>query len=131
MTPEALQSLLKKAAPGVRVVGIGKAEGSHKKTSKYRSQRVEMDGIKFDSKKEAARYFELLLMQKMGIISGLERQVVYQLSVCKYVADYVYFDKQGNKIVEDVKSTMTRKLQVYRLKKKLMAHELGITIREY
>src|SRR5690606_26359142 len=47
----------------------------------------------------------------------------------KYVADFVYQEK-GQMVVEDVKSTMTRNLPVYRLKKHLMKSVHGLEIRE-
>jgi len=101
------------------------------KTGKYRSRKTIVDGITFDSKKEACRYSELKFLQRIGEISDLRRQVVYQLSVCKYIADAVYVDKSGNTIVEDTKSKHTRKLPVYRLKKRMMKAELGIEIKEF
>ena len=46
---------------------------------KYNNRKIEVDGMVFDSKKEASRYEELLLLQKAGAISGLRRQVRYVL----------------------------------------------------
>ena len=106
-----------------------KQSGKADKQSKYLAKRVEVDGIKFDSKKEACRYIELKAWERLGVISDLQRQVTYQLSVCKYIADFVY-QQDGVTITEDVKSVYTRKLPVYRLKKKMMLHELGIKIKE-
>ena len=40
--------------------------------SKYRAVKTEVDGITFDSKREAARYMELMLMQRAGEIKRLE-----------------------------------------------------------
>lgn len=107
-----------------------------KKQSKYRNKKTQVDGIKFDSIKEANRYKELKLLQKAGEIGFLERQVVYELEVnnekvCAYVADFVYVEtKTGEKIVEDVKSEFTRKLPIYRQKKKLMKAIHQIEIKE-
>ena len=107
-----------------------------KKKSKYGNKKTEVDGIRFDSQKEAKRYSELKLLLKAGEIGLLELQVPFELKidgkkVCKYVADFTYIDaKTGEQIVEDVKSTMTRKLPTYRLKKKLMKQILGIEITE-
>ncbi len=101
--------------------------------SKYGSVRTEVDGIRFDSKAEAARYGELSLLLRSGAISDLRRQVRYPLTVngmkvCDYLADFTYVDaKTGKTITEDVKGTLT---DVYRLKKKLMAAIHGITIQE-
>jgi hypothetical protein len=92
---------------------------------------VDEHGNKFDSKREYNRYLDLMFLKKIGEVTVLRRQVVYELSVCKYIADFVYRDKNGIEIVEDVKSAHTRKLPVYRLKKKMMLKELGIEIKEY
>lgn len=105
------------------------------KPSKFNNEKVESDGIKFDSKKEAARYHELVLLERAGQISQLRRQVTFGLTVhgelvCNYIADFVYIDLQGKRIVEDVKSDITRKLPVYRIKNKLMEACHGIAINE-
>lgn len=90
--------------------------------------------MKFDSKKEAKRWGELLLLQSAGLISGLRRQVripivVNQTRVCVYVADAVYIEG-SSRIVEDTKSPITRKHPVYRLKRKLLSALYKIDIRE-
>ena len=89
--------------------------------TKYRAVKTEVDGIIFDSKKEAARYKELILLEKSGLISHLELQprydcVVNGKKICSYRADFRYFNDQ-NSVVEDVKGFKT---PVYRLKKKLV-----------
>ena len=97
--------------------------------SKYRNIKCVFSGIKFDSKKEAARYAELAMLERVGRISGLERQVRFE--VCPkvaglkgsraryYVADFVYAE-DGKKVIEDVKSLITKKNPVYTLKKQLV-----------
>ena len=81
---------------------------------KYRNKKVEVDGILFDSKKEANRYMELKLLEKAGEQS------------CYYVADFVY--KEGeNIVVEDTKGMRTKD---YVIKRKLMLHKYGIRIKE-
>lgn len=109
-----------------------------KKKAKYNNEKVEYQGITFDSRKEYKRYRELLLLQKSGLIGLLQMQVSFLLipkseteRECKYVADFVYIDaKSGAKIVEDVKSEMTRKLPTYVMKRKLMASIHKIQIKE-
>jgi len=109
-----------------------------KKSPKYKNTKTEIDGIVFDSKKEAFRYRELSLLQKIGEISGLTMQVRYlaieatdTTRAAYYVADFVYFRKgQDVATVEDVKSTKTRKLPTYILKRKLMKTVHGIDILE-
>lgn len=109
-----------------------------KKRAKYNNEKVEFEGIVFDSRKEYKRYRELLLLVKAGQIGMLQRQVSFLLiskteneRECKYLADFVYIDSgTGNKIVEDVKSDATRKLSTYIIKRKLMFSVHGITIKE-
>lgn len=102
--------------------------------SKYNAVKTKVDGITFDSKREAARWCHLLLLQKAGLIGDLERQVKYRLEVngqlvCTYVADFRYTEA-GQQVVEDVKSAPTRKKPEYRIKFKLMRACHGIRIRE-
>lgn len=109
------------------------------KRAKYNNEKVEWDGIRFDSKKEYKRWRELLLLQKSGVIAQLKRQVKFELikaskteRACNYVADHVYMNcETGEKVVEDVKSDATRKLSTYVMKRKLMKEIHGITIQEY
>lgn len=108
------------------------------KQAKYLSQKTDSGGIKFDSKKEAARWQELVLGQKLGWLKGLKRQVWFPLlvngqKVCSFVADFSYEVLRPipvKLVVEDVKSEFTRKLPVYRIKKKLMKACHGIEIKE-
>ena len=108
--------------------------------SKYGNQKVTIDGITFDSKKEAARYAELRLLLRAGVISDLRRQVRFELipkqtdengktieSSAAYIADFVYKDKDGNNVVEDTKGFRT---DTYVLKRKLMLFLKGIRIKE-
>lgn len=102
-----------------------------KKGSKYKNQKVVVDGLTFDSKKEANRYFELKCLKASGAIYNLFTQVEFQLSVCIYRADFTYQKADTHElVVEDVKSAATRKLSTYRLKKKLLKAEKGIEIKE-
>lgn len=119
------------------------------KKSKYYSKKVILDGVKFDSVKEARRYQELILMQRAGLISGLRRQVEFVLiptqrepdkvgkrggvtkgkvieQKCAYIADFVYTEN-GYIVVEDVKGFRTAD---YKIKRKLMLFVHGIRIRE-
>jgi hypothetical protein len=106
---------------------------------KYHNKVIYVGNEKFDSKKEYARWRELQLMQRAGEISFLKRQEPYVLIKKSqygrdivYVADFVYFDNNKQKIVvEDVKSPVTAKNPVYKLKKRLLAEEYGLVIQEY
>ena len=100
--------------------------------SKYSAVRTEVDGIKFASKREAARYGQLKMLQMAGEISELRMQVPYELNPggtfsYKYVADFVYTLKDGSICVEDCKGFRTA---TYRKKAKLMIKVHGIAIKE-
>jgi len=106
-----------------------------KKRSKYGNRKVIVDGILFDSMKEARVYSNLKLLQQAGQVASFERQFTYMLAVngakiCKYIADFVVYYPDGKKEVWDVKSEITKKHPVYRLKKKLMLAIHGIDIVE-
>ena len=107
----------------------------YNRRNKYGNQRTELDGIIFDSRAEARRYAELVLLQKAGEISDLEMQKAYVLQpsffdkagkrvpAIKYYADFCYITKDGEQIIEDVKSPATRNNSTYKLKKKMMAFQ--------
>ena len=102
--------------------------------AKYGNTKVEIDGVPFDSKREAARWRELRLLERAGEISDLRRQVRYELvpklpgeRPVDYIADFVYRDSGGNEVVEDVKGVRT---PAYVIKRKLMLWRHGIRIRE-
>lgn len=106
--------------------------------SKYKNKKVEVDGIKFDSKKEATRYKELKLLERSGVISELQLQVKFVLipkqkgeRECSYYADFVYKNNKTNEvIVEDVKPSPKYQTDVYKIKKKLMLYIHNIRINE-
>ncbi len=120
---------------------------------KYKSKKTEVDGILFDSKKEAKRYRELLLMERAGEIQDLRLQYKFVLipaqyedvlrysektgkrlkdkrvcveKECAYIADFVYL-QNGRLVVEDTKGFRTAD---YIIKRKLMLHVHGIKIQE-
>lgn len=94
--------------------------------SKYRNQRVQIDGISFCSKKEASRYQELKLLLAASQIKELILQPRFKLHshqtyICTYVADFCY--KENDKvIVEDVKGFKT---DVFNIKWKMVKAEYG------
>jgi hypothetical protein len=99
--------------------------------NKYRAIKTVVDGIKFDSKKEAGRYKGLRLLEKCGEITELTLQPRFDLIIndvkCGfYKADFQYV-MDGKTIVEDVKGMKT---PVYNLKKKLIKAIYGIEIFE-
>ena len=106
--------------------------------SKYGNQKVVIDGILFDSKREANRWYELKLLERAGEITGLQRQVSFGLTPSfkcnghsyrpsRYIADFAYYDKHGKYVVEDAKGVRTKE---YMLKKKLVAWLHGFEIQE-
>ena len=108
--------------------------------TKYHNAPAERAGIKFDSRKEARRYDELMVMLKSGIISDLRLQPQFtiqesyitetgeRIRAVRYTADFSY--RFGGKlVVEDVKSTATRTKEYLR-NKKFMRSKFGIDIQE-
>jgi hypothetical protein len=104
---------------------------------KYKAKKTAVNGMTFDSKKEADRYRELLLLEKAGEIVQLKCQVKFvlipkqklygvTLRECAYIADFTYYEK-GEFVVEDVKGVKTPE---YKIKRKLMAWVHGILIKE-
>ncbi|MBO9151900.1 DUF1064 domain-containing protein [Chitinophaga sp. GCM10012297] len=108
-------------------------EEKKKKKSKYGNKKTEINGIEFDSIREAKRYKHLLFLQKIGEIAFLKLQVPYELNPggthsLIYIADFVYMEaKTGEWVVEDSKGMRTA---VYRKKRRLMKKVHGITIKE-
>lgn len=106
--------------------------------SKYGNRKTQRDGVTFDSRKEARRWSELLLLEKAGAIQSLQRQVRYELlpsqridgkvveRAVHYVADFVY-EQDGAIVVEDTKGFRTPD---YIIKRKLMLWRHGIRISE-
>ena len=131
--------------------GKPKARGS----SKYHAEKVTVNGITFDSKKEARRFLELTALEQAGKIHGLRRQVKYLLipeqrescteryksgpkkgqfkpgrvleRECAYYADCDYYTEDGTHVVEDVKGMRTKE---YRLKRKMLLYTYQIRISE-
>lgn len=122
--------------------------------SKYGNRKTVVDGITFDSKKEANRFRELQLLERAGKITALQRQVKYVLiptqrefsneiykkgahqghfkpgkvleKECSYIADFAYI-QDGAYVVEDTKGVRT---EAYKIKRKLMLERYGIKVRE-
>lgn len=106
--------------------------------NKYHSRKITRDGMTFDSMKEYRRYCELLLLERAGAITELQRQVKFELipaqridgkvaeRACQYIADFVYREN-GNRVVEDTKGVKTKD---YIIKRKLMLYIHGIRVKE-
>lgn len=128
--------------------------GWRRNGTKYNASKCVVDGITFDSRKEANRYCELKLLERGGVIKDLQMQVEFILipnqyrtekrygkngrrltdkqilleRKCSYIADFVYtLNETGETVVEDAKGL---RLDTYKLKKKLMLYRYGIRIKE-
>lgn len=124
--------------------------------SKYKSRKVTVGGISFDSKREARRYQELYFQQRAGEISCLELQRRFELIPAQYeifprygkngqrlkdgrrcveksvvyVADFTY-QRNGETVVEDVKGYKgSTAYALFAIKRKLMLYIHGIKVKE-
>ena len=97
--------------------------------NKYHNQKTIVNGINFDSKREANRYCELRLLEKAGVIKYLELQPRFLLQPSfrknrklhrkiEYIADFSYVEN-NNLVVEDVKGVET---EVFKLKRKMFEY---------
>ena len=123
------------------------------KGNKYGNKKVEYNGLKFDSKKEKDRYIFLKEQEKLGNIQDLQLQVKYELIpaikeeyvehlktkdkvktrtvqlAITYTCDFQYY-KNGELVIEDVKSSPKMLTKEYALKKKMLFALKGLKIRE-
>lgn len=118
--------------------------------NKYKSRKTSVNGVNFDSRKEADRYIELSILSRSGAITSLKRQVKFELipaqyepdiisprgkvkkgklieRAVSYIADFVYTDENGKTVVEDTKGFRTKD---YIIKRKLLLYIHGIRIKE-
>lgn len=87
-----------------------------------------LDGIRFASKKEGARYEALKHLQSAGDVLFFLRQTPFHLpGNIKYINDFTVFWKDSTISFEDVKGIKTPQ---YILKRKLVEHHYPITITE-
>lgn len=130
---------------------------AYKNYNKYGNKKVTQNGNTYDSRKEARRHSELLLLERAGAIRNLETQVKFELIPAQYETietgefykigtkkgqsktkqicveqsvDYYadfVYEENGKKIVEDTKGFRTEK---YIIKRKLMLYIHGIKIKE-
>ena len=109
---------------------------------KYKNRKIHNSHGVFDSLKEFNRFLELIALQKAGVICELKREVTFELvppvkfsnevkrkPAIRYIADFTYV-RNDTFVIEDVKSEITRKLPVYRIKKHLMLAFLNFEITE-
>jgi hypothetical protein len=87
---------------------------------KFKNSPTEVDGVKFQSKKEARYYQQLCLARRSGDLLFFLRQVPFHLpGGVRYLVDFIEFWKDGKGGIEtrfvDVKGMRT---PIYILKKK-------------
>ena len=110
------------------------------KESKFRSKKVVAEGITWDSKGEYARWCQLKMMQKGGLITDLQRQVSFVLApavildgkkkpAMKFTADFSYREC-GRLVVEDFKSPITAEETSFRMRLHLMksVHDIDVQL---
>lgn len=123
--PEHLEGRIKSDSPfqGVEKVSY----------NKYKNKKTIIDGIVFDSSKEAGFYEDLKLRKQYGDIKDFRRQVVFVLQdgfefqgkkirPITYIADFEIDHNDGTKEVVDIKSFVTKRLPVYKIKIKMLKY---------
>ena len=111
------------------------------KRNKFGAKKTVAFGITFDSAAESHRWCVLKVLEDIGDINCLQRQVPFILApsvkiagekrarpAIRFYADFTYQQK-GRLVVEDVKSPVTARLPAFRLKQHLMATVHGLEIR--
>ena len=114
------------------LMGLAKpATPNYYQQSKYHNQKVEINGKKFDSKKESKDWLRLKSMEDSGLIKNLCCQVPFELQpkyvtrdgrkirAITYVADFVY-ERDGAKYAQDSKGMRT---DVYKMKRKMFEYK--------
>ncbi|WP_249323475.1 DUF1064 domain-containing protein [Wansuia hejianensis] len=105
-------------------------QSKSKKKNKYRNIKTQVDGITFDSKKEAEYYCKLKLLKQAGEIKDFGLQPRYELQptfrkngttyrAITYVADFIITNLDGTTEVVDIKGVET---QVFKIKQKLFEY---------
>jgi hypothetical protein len=103
--------------------------------SKFGAIPTIYNGRRYASKKEATRAFELDLLKKGNVIKDWIPQPRFPfvhngVKICEYVGDFKVIEKDGSWKIEDVKSSATKKIATYVIKKKLMLAFYNIKIVE-
>lgn len=110
-------------------------------TRKYKNKPTVVDGLRFDSMREAARWRELKLLERGRQITDLKRQVPFVLAKgvkfegakrakpdLRIIVDFFYHEA-GFRVVEDVKSPATMKTAAFVIKRHLLKAHYGLDIR--
>lgn len=118
------------------VTGVQSMLRPNRSRSRFPAKRVEIDGIVFASKKEARRYQQLKFLEMGGKVADIEVHPSYRMEIngqhyCSYTPDFRYRDlERGCIVVEEVKSSGTRKDAAYRLRRKACELFHGIEVVE-
>ncbi len=112
------------------------------KSGRIRHEKIRVGDLEFDSVAEHDRYLELRVMEKAGVISGLECHPRYEILPRQetpsgrpdfrpvvYTPDFRYV-REGRTVVEEVKSEYSRQERDYVLRRKLILYTLGIYVEE-
>lgn len=124
-TEEDLQSFLNRKTPGTKPVK------KVKKKSKYNNTKTTVDGIEFDSRREADYYCQLKLLKRAGEIKDFGLQPRYELQPgfdkngkrhrpITYAADFIITNHDGTTDIIDIKGVET---QVFKIKQKLFEYK--------
>lgn len=118
---------------GVKMAGETNPRGGSK--NKYKNKKIELDGITFDSQKEAKRYSELKLLKLAGEVEEFELQPSFELNPgfrdkngkwhrpIVYRADFWVTYPDGRQVVIDIKASKDFQTKEYRIKKKLLLYK--------
>lgn len=110
-----------------------------KSNSKYGNKKLKVNDVLYDSQREYYRHLELEILQKYGLISDLKFHakedviVICQDPLVRYIPDFTYVNKEGKKIVEDVKGMQTpdfiikKKIVISRIRSGEYDYELILT----
>lgn len=105
----------------------GIQQRQHEKKSKYHARKVKVDGICFDSQKEADYYYNLKVLLNAGAIKGFCRQCEFVLQEgnedtqpIRYYADFIVFKNDGTTEIVDTKGIQT---DVFKLKFKMFKNK--------
>lgn len=132
---------------------LGVAPAGFAKAQKFNATRTQVDGVWYDSAREARRGAALRVLERAGVIRDLERQIEYPILVAVFApdgeviglahiaswfADFRYRTAAGVSVVEDTKGTRETKgkgkrgtkTRMYLLKKKAVEAQYGIRIVE-
>lgn len=140
------EDILKYASPDVLSLNpelTGEREtytvGEKMAKNKFNAKKTKVDGIQFDSQREASRYIKLKAMEDRGDIWDLELQPKFELQpeftntwgervrAITYSADFMYKTsfEQSNEIyavIEDVKGSKATQTQAFRLRWKMIKY---------